>query len=307
MELIHSLKIGKNKLFLLYLKKNFSDIYRRSNQVSEETIVYKEAMKMLKQTSRTFYIPINLLGSTLKKTVGSAYLCMRAIDEIEDDETLDAVVKEKLLRSTSDLLKQPKFNNIAYLELIKPYEHILPEVTIRLGDWLLVCPEGIAEKVKDSTATMANGMADWVRKDWDIKTTEDLNDYTYYVAGLVGVMLSDIWNWYDGTETDRDLAIGYGKGLQAVNILRNQHEDYAERGVRFIPDGWDRDDMFAYADTNLKLADEYMKDIKNKKILLFCKIPLALAKKTLKAMQDGREKISRTEVEEIVDDIQQDE
>lgn len=275
--------------------------------MSEETIIYKEAMKMLKQTSRTFYIPINLLGSTLKKTVGSAYLCMRAIDEIEDHETLEAEEKESLLRSTSELLTQPEFNNRAYLELIKPYEKSLPKVTIRLGDWLSICPEGITEKVKESTATMATGMADWVRKDWDIKTTADLNDYTYYVAGLVGVMLSDIWYWYDGTETDRELAIGYGKGLQAVNILRNQHEDYAERGVRFIPDGWDRDDMFAYADTNLKLADEYMEDIENKKIILFCKIPLALAKRTLKAMQDGREKISRTEVEDIVEDIQDDE
>lgn len=279
----------------------------RINQLSEETRIYKEAMQMLKETSRTFYIPINLLGSTLKKTVGSAYLCMRAIDEIEDHETLGAKVKENLLRATSDLLKQPAFNNTAYTELIEPYRQSLPEVTIRLGDWISVCPTDITEKVKESTATMANGMADWVRKDWEIKTTEDLNDYTYYVAGLVGVMLSDIWYWYDGTKTDRELAIGYGKGLQAVNILRNQHEDYAERGVRFIPDGWNRDDMFEYADENLKLADKYMKDITNKRILLFCKIPLALAKKTLKAMKDGREKISRIEVEEIVDDIKQDE
>src|SRR5699024_1169338 len=112
---------------------------------------------------------------------------------------------------------------------------------------------------------MAIGMADWVKKDWHIQTVADLNDYTYYVAGLVGVMLSDIWKWYDGTETDHDLAIGYGKGLQAVNILRNQHEDFAERGVRFIPEGWTRDDMFDFAEDNLRLADEYMKDITNRK------------------------------------------
>lgn len=263
-------------------------------------------MQMLKQTSRTFYIPINLLGSTLKKTVGSAYLCMRAIDEIEDHEMLDAVVKENLLRSTADLLEQVDFNNTAYMALIEPYRKSLPEVTIRLGDWISVCPSEIVSKVKESTAIMAGGMAEWVRKDWDIKTIDDLNDYTYYVAGLVGVMLSDIWYWYDGTETDRDLAIGYGKGLQAVNILRNQHEDYAERGVRFIPDGWNRDNMFDYADENLELADRYMSGINNKKILLFCKIPLALAKKTLKAMKDGREKISRIEVEETVEKITRD-
>lgn len=270
--------------------------------MSNRSTLEKEAMKMLKETSRTFYIPITMLGSTLRKTVGSAYLCMRAIDEIEDHETLDAEIKEQLLLSTSELLNDT-FDHDAYRELVQPYENVLPEVTLRLGDWLLVCPEGIVEKVKESTKIMATGMADWVKKDWYIKTVEDLNDYTYYVAGLVGVMLSDIWKWHDGTETDPELAIGYGRGLQAVNILRNQHEDFAERGVRFIPDGWNRDDMFNFAWNNLDMADEYMKDIKTKRISLFCKIPLALAKKTLTAMEKGQEKLSRNEVETIVEEI----
>ena len=42
---------------------------------------------------------------------------------------------------------------------------------------------------------MADGMAKWVEKDWVVKTKEDLDEYTYYVAGLVGVMLSDIWEF----------------------------------------------------------------------------------------------------------------
>lgn len=113
---------------------------------------------------------------------------------------------------------------------------------------------------------MADGMARWVEKDWVVKTKEDLDEYTYYVAGLVGIMLSDIWELYDGTKTDRDLAIGYGRGLQAVNMLRNQDED-ADRGVRFIPDGWDRNDMFAYATANLNKADEYIESIDTK---IFC-------------------------------------
>jgi len=263
-------------------------------------------MHILKQTSRTFYIPITLLGSTLKKTVGSAYLCMRAIDEIEDHETLDPQVKENLLRSTADLL-EGTFNDEQYRTLIKPYQDVLPEVTCRLGDWITVCPLEIVGKVQAATRTMAHGMADWVQKDFNVQTEAELNDYTYYVAGLVGVMLSDIWEWYDGTDTDRDLAIGYGKGLQAVNILRNQDEDFAERGVQFIPDDWTRDDMFDFAEKNLRLADAYMKDITNRKIKLFCKIPLALAKKTLKAMESGREKISRDEVEEIVNHITKEE
>ncbi|HLR75930.1 MAG TPA: phytoene/squalene synthase family protein [Virgibacillus sp.] len=270
--------------------------------MTSDTHLYKEAMNMLKKTSRTFYIPITLLGSTLKSTVGSAYLCMRAIDEIEDHETMASEHKQHVLRKTSDLLTT-EFDEVAYRELIQPYEEILPEVSIRLGDWIKICPPEIVDQVKHSTSIMANGMADWVEKNWHIKTKDDLDDYTYYVAGLVGEMLSDIWHWHDGTETDPKLAVGYGRGLQAVNILRNQHEDYAERGVRFIPDGWDRADIFDYAEANLKLADEYMKDIDDRKILLFCKIPLALAKRTLKAMKSGQEKITRDEVKATVDEI----
>src|SRR5699024_3369245 len=258
-------------------------------------------MHMLKLTSRTFYIPIKLLKPTLRETVGSAYLCMRAIDEIEDHETLDIDVKQQLLNETSVLLKSD-FDEEAYLELLAPYSDILPEVTLKLGDWVRFCPEGIVGKVTESTSVMATGMAKWAKKEWQVKTKEDLDDYTYYVAGLVGVMLSDVWEWRDGTHTDRDLAIGYGRGLQAVNILRNKDED-SERGVNFFPDGWTRNDMFQYADKNLDLADKYMEDIQARTMVLFCKIPLALAKRTLKALKRGNAKMSRQEVETTVDEI----
>src|SRR5690625_4744894 len=140
-------------------------------------------MHVLKETSRTFYIPITLLKRELRLTVGSAYLCMRAIDEIEDHETMDANIKEQLLRRTQELLVADEpFNENEYRNLVAPYKNDLPEVTIRLGDWLKVCPSGIRHKVREATAEMAGGMADWVEKDWVIKTKEDLDDYTYYVA-----------------------------------------------------------------------------------------------------------------------------
>lgn len=269
--------------------------------LSNEKKLNKEAMRVLKETSRTFYIPIKLLKPTLRKTVGSAYLCMRAIDEIEDHETLDASVKVELLQTIRDMLKQP-FDRDGYEQLLRPYASKLPEVTLRMDDWLKFCPGEIVDKVKESTSIMASGMAKWVEKDFQVHTKEDLDEYTYYVAGLVGVMLSDIWEWYDGTQTDRELAIGYGRGLQAVNMLRNQEEDL-ERGVQFIPDGWNRDDMFVYAEQNLEKAKQYIKMIDTRNILLFCKIPYALAEKTLSAMRSGKEKMSRKEVETTVDQI----
>src|SRR5690625_3400510 len=113
-------------------------------------------MRVLKETSRTFYIPITLLKRELKLTVGSAYLCMRAIDEIEDHEKLENDVKEKLLREIEkQLLAEGDFPEAAYQTLIAPYERQLPEVTLRLADWIKVCPSGIVDKVKSATAEMA--------------------------------------------------------------------------------------------------------------------------------------------------------
>jgi len=270
--------------------------------MSEAVILQREAMDVLKKTSRTFFIPISFLEPKLRKTVASAYLCMRAIDEIEDHPDMLAGTKSHLLSSISESMKTT-FDAEKYRTLIQPYTDLLPVVTQRLGDWLLLCPPDVVEKVKESTAIMAEGMAKWVEKDWRIQTKEDLDDYTYYVAGLVGCMLSDIWKWHDNTDTDREKAVAFGRGLQAVNILRNQDEDW-ERGVRFLPDGWEREDLFAYAKQNLALGNEYVKDINNRGITMFCKVPLALANSTLKAMKIGREKISRKEVESIVSELE---
>lgn len=263
----------------------------------------KEAMAILKATSRTFFIPITFLEKDMKTTVAMAYLCMRAIDEIEDHEDISAEAKANMLRQTADLLKTQPFNAIAYADIIAEYSDLLPEVTTRLADWLYLTPEGIRKQVADSCAEMAEGMAKWALKQWICHTREDLEEYTYYVAGLVGVMLSDVWRWGAGIETDRELAIGYGRGLQAVNILRNQEED-AERGVNYMPDGWTRDDLFAFAEENLAKADAYNASIKKRSILMFCKIPLALAHKTVATMKKGHEKMTRQEVEDTVAELE---
>jgi farnesyl-diphosphate farnesyltransferase len=263
----------------------------------------KDAVRVLKETSRTFYIPITFLQKELKYSVSSAYLVFRAIDEIEDHEELDNEVKYTILMQVSELFKQP-FDNEAYLRILGQTKDKMPEVTLRLEEWLQACPKDALPIVTNAACEMAFGMAKWTKANWDIRTREDLDEYTYYVAGLVGVMLSDLWEHYGEVKTDRELAIGYGRGLQAVNILRNEKENLDERGVSFVPDGWSRAELFDYADENLAKADEYMKSLKKKSILLFCRLPLALAHKTLAAMKEGRDKMTRAEVEETVEEVQ---
>ncbi|WP_017755272.1 squalene/phytoene synthase family protein [Calidifontibacillus oryziterrae] len=260
-----------------------------------------EAMEILKATSRTFFIPISYLSPGLQEAVASAYLGMRAIDEIEDHPELDGTTKNNLLTTLSELLKKP-FNENDIQTVLRPYNTILPAVTLRLHDWIKLCPPSILPDILDAISIMAKGMAKWALKEWRIQNEKDLDEYTYYVAGLVGVMLTDIWKWYDNTETDKQLAIAFGRGLQSVNILRNYEEDN-DRGVNFFPNDWELADMFSYARRNLGLANEYIKSIKTETIVHFCKIPLALAYSTLDALAAGKEKISRSDVNKIVHQI----
>ncbi|MEL6902286.1 MAG: phytoene/squalene synthase family protein [Cyanobacteria bacterium J06606_4] len=264
------------------------------------------ALDLLKETSRTFFIPISLLPPKLQAAVASAYLSMRAIDQIEDHAELTADIKAKLLRQIS--LNLQSGTNLSatsdFAEGLAPFQSQLEPVTLRIGEWALLAPEAIAPRIWDATAAMADRMAAWAERNWRIGNESDLNCYTFSVAGAVGLMLSDIWAWYDGTETNRMDAIGFGRGLQAVNILRNHGEDLS-RGVDFYPDGWTDKDMQRFARRNLELADAYTAKLPEGPALVFCRIPLALAHATLDALSEGKEKLTRSDVIEIVTPLSQ--
>jgi farnesyl-diphosphate farnesyltransferase len=267
--------------------------------MSDMVNLQKKAEEVLKSTSRTFFIPISRLPSGLKEAVMSAYLCMRAMDEIEDHPTLPSSIKIELLRSICSVLQEEPFNESRIKAIFSPYSSQLEQVTLDLLDWIRLSPPSAVPDILKATSTMSAGMADWVAKEWRITSEQDLDQYTYFVAGLVGVMLSDLWRWYDGIETDRELAVAFGRGLQAVNIIRNRHEDKS-RGVNFFPVGWELDDMFDYARRNLSYGDKYLRSIKPGPVHSFCHIPLSLAFGTLKAIGMGQAKLTRADVTAIV-------
>ncbi|WLR52035.1 phytoene/squalene synthase family protein [Bacillus tianshenii] len=257
-----------------------------------------DAWRVLEETSRTFVIPIRRLQGDLQTAVMASYLCMRAIDEIEDHPELEPGLKINLLQRVADGIQENK----SFSKLFAPYADRLPEVTLLLDEWLKLLPAAVLSKVGAFVSEMASGMAKWTEKNWKIETVDDLDDYTYYVAGLVGVMLSELWIWYDGTKTKKDLAIAFGRGLQLVNILRNKQED-EERGVSFYPNQWGKPELTTYALTQLRKAEEYIKSIKTKSIREFCEIPLLLAFATINTMEAQKEKLSREEVLGVVDSV----
>lgn len=266
-----------------------------------------DAWRVLQETSRTFFLPIRQLPAGLQEAIASAYLCMRAIDEIEDHPHLEHGDKISLLRQVSHRLQAQTsvedFPPDAFLKCFVPYQACLPEVSLRLADWVCLAPQEIAPRIWEATAVMAERMAGWVADGWRVQSEADLDRYTYAVAGAAGILLCDLWAWAGGEQLHRAAAIQFGRGLQAVNILRNRTEDLA-RGVDFFPTGWTKEQMSRYARGQLIQAETYTLTLPPAPFEALIHIPLVLAKATLDALARGETKLSRSEVLRILEQIQ---
>lgn len=262
---------------------------------------------LLEQTSRTFLIPIMQAPPALRDTIGAAYLCMRAIDEIEDHPDLASATKSGLLREVAVCLRRSSAEAVKrgeLDELLKVHAGVLPDVSLELADIAEAVPREMRDHVFDATASMAEEMADWVEADFQINNEADLDAYTFTVAGRVGLLLSYVWKHYDGTVTNEEESIGFGRALQAVNIVRNHDED-GERGVDFFPPGWDSARMIAYARRQIEMANRYMEKLdQDGPVHAFCEIPLVLAVATLDAIENGEEKLTREEVIALLASLQ---
>ncbi len=198
----------------------------------------REALQMLEETSRTFFIPISRLPGGLQQAVGSAYLCLRAIDEIEDHKLLTGEIKALLLRNISRVI-QSSGERLRVEDLLleaAEFRPVLAEVTLRLPDWLAIAPRSIASRIWDATATMADRMADWASENFRLTSEADLDRYTMGVAGAVGLVLSDLWAWFDGTQSDRTLAVGFRARAAGGQYPAQPGGRLPQRG-RFFPDG----------------------------------------------------------------------
>jgi farnesyl-diphosphate farnesyltransferase len=270
-----------------------------TSQLSEATAI-PNAMEILEATSRTFFIPISRMPDGLREATASAYLCMRAIDEIEDHPHLDNETKARILREVSLAIQGYSHEQRHSLRdilapALMPYAGVLPDVSVHLAEWATYAPDEIAPRIWADTAAMAERMAHWANVNWRIDSQTDLDAYTYSVAAAVGLLMCDIMAWYDGTQMDRRHAIHFGRGLQMTNIARNRAEDL-QRGANFFPPGWTDADVRTYAAHWLKLTSDYAVTLPEAPFSYLIKIPLALAQATLQTLNAGHEKLSREQV-----------
>ncbi|RDI58957.1 squalene/phytoene synthase family protein [Nocardia pseudobrasiliensis] len=254
-----------------------------------------DAFTALEANSRTFVLPIMQLRGDLRDAVTAYYLSTRAIDQIEDSPTLSIVSKAQLLRSIAAIL-QSRFEETSFAPIFRPHEQALEPVTLSLGRWLTrVPPASVAPQLWEAVSAMADRMAFWVERDFRIMTEDDLDQYTYAVAGSIGVGISNLWRWYEDVTTDQNDAIAYGRGLQATHMLWARKEDLA-RGVDFFPAGWTAEDMRTYAGRNLERARHYLDSLPEGSIWNFCHLLWDIIAATLDVTTKEKATLSRQQI-----------
>ena len=204
--------------------------------------------KMLNGVSRTFALTIPQLPGKLKFVVSNAYLLCRIIDTIEDEPTLNYEQKEAYCHQFINVVFDggdpdrfaEKLAPLLSAQTI-PEEHELIVNTRRVIEITRRFSENQQKAIKRCLTIMTEGMLYYQK---NLPTTgllnlKELNRYCYYVAGVVGELLTDLFCDHSPDiapyhQRMMKLANSFGLGLQLTNILKDIWEDF-HKGICWLP------------------------------------------------------------------------
>ncbi|KAJ1468992.1 isoprenoid synthase domain-containing protein [Baffinella frigidus] len=181
---------------------------------------------MLDKVSRSFAIVIEQLGDELRNAVCVFYLVLRGLDTVEDDMEIDLETKTRLLLNFHNSISEDGFSlSYGYKDeklLLEKFAHVV-------AAFKSLRPE-FQEVIRDITQRMAKGMQEFCVR--DVQTTADYDLYCHYVAGLVGIGLSNLFAG-SGLEdpevsANETLSNHMGLFLQKTNIIRDFLEDHED-------------------------------------------------------------------------------
>jgi farnesyl-diphosphate farnesyltransferase len=203
---------------------------------------------ILPKVSRTFALTTPQLPEALERVVGNAYLLCRIADTIEDEPTLGpeetrgfhdeftAVVAGESSAQGFARRLAPLLSNETPAD-----ERELVEQSARIVHMTHGFAPAERAAIECCIGKMCQGMPYYQRRTSlkGLETLADLNGYCYYVAGVVGEMLTELFCAHSSEIARRrtalmGLAASFGQGLQMTNILKDQWEDRA-RGVCWLP------------------------------------------------------------------------
>jgi phytoene synthase len=173
--------------------------------------------ELTRAAARNFYYGLKLLPEPKRSAMFALYAYMRIVDDITDDDDGATVAqREHELQRWQELTRRALAGRMlageghdiwpAFAETVRRYE--IP------GE---IFDEVIAGQTQDLRPIRF--------RDFD-----QLYEYCYRVAGVVGLASIRVWGYRGGEQTER-LAIARGVAFQLTNILRDLREDGARGRV----------------------------------------------------------------------------
>jgi farnesyl-diphosphate farnesyltransferase len=204
------------------------------------------ALDLLRQVSRTFYLSLAVLPASLRRPLAVAYLLARAADTIADTRLLDRAARLSRLEafraavggSRRDVAALAAAGDLADPRAGHAERQLLRRLPECLDELDRLDPADGA-RVRDVLATITAGMVfDLTRFRGDdpgsltaLESLDDLDHYTYLVAGSVGEFWTEMHVAHRRRLTSWDLGamkargVRFGKALQMTNVLRDVPRD----------------------------------------------------------------------------------
>ncbi len=208
---------------------------------------------VLKPVSRSFYLSVGVLPRDLREPIGLAYLLARAADTVADTRLIARAARIAHLETLRRAFTGESIDLTSIADASAPLQTHAAERRLleRLGDVIArvrALPVHDRERVQTVLSTITSGMLfDLTRFPGEdaatlgaLETMEDLDHYTYLVAGCVG----EFWTALHLAHRPRLRAwdavaasargARFGKALQMTNVLRDIPADL-RHGRCYLP------------------------------------------------------------------------
>jgi farnesyl-diphosphate farnesyltransferase len=303
---------------------------------------------LLREVSRSFYLTLRILPRQIRHQMGLAYLLARTTDTIADtaliplEERLAALqhLRQRILGSDASAIDfgelarhQGSAGERALLINCEASLALLRNLEAKDQDLVRQVLQTIISGQELDLHRFAAANANHIIA---LKTGEDLDDYTYRVAGCVGEFWTRICRAHmfpNAALDDTALfsnAVRFGKGLQLVNVLRDLPVDLRQGrcympASELAPCGLTPEDLLnaenvkrlqpvynrwlALAESNLRAGWAYTNMLPRScvRVRLACAWPLLIGRDTLNLLRMGnvldaekRLKVSRRRVRSII-------
>ena len=205
---------------------------------------------ILRDVSRSFYLTLRVLPSAVRSQIALAYLLARTTDTIADTRLVPAEKRMQKLQQFRARIRDEGAPPADFPHLAREQDNEAERVllqhsgeAIALLDKMEGADRGQIQLVLETItrgqeldlARFGDG-----RKLKALETADDLDDYTYRVAGCVGEFWTRLTRAHCFADAEIDEqhfvqnSIRFGKGLQLVNVLRDLPHDLAN-GRCYLP------------------------------------------------------------------------